>query len=465
MKKEEDLFGDISLFNDSSNKSEENSVEHKNETRSEKNPLAYRMRPTTLSDYVGQEHILGDRGILRLAIERDILSSIIFYGPPGTGKTTLAYLIAKHTKAVFRTLNAVLSGVQQIREEIDLAKSLKKRENRRTILFVDEVHRWNKAQQDALLPHVENGTIILIGATTENPFFEVNKSLLSRSRVFELKPLKDAHLEQILYKAFSDREQGYGKIDVELEDGVAELMIKAAKGDARTLLNTIEFCISFASNEWPIKEGEKIKITMDLLLQVVQKKQILYDKKGDYHYDVISAFIKSVRGGDADAALYYLAIMCEAGEDPHFIFRRLLILAAEDVGLACPVALSVVVSAKDAFDMVGMPEGNYFLSFATLYLATRDKSNSTGGFFSALSYIKTHQFDVPQHLKDASRDSALHHGEGYLYPHNYSGHWVPQQYLPDGALGEKFYVPTEEGDEKAIKEMLEERERMLKKLK
>lgn len=455
------LFGELDFSKNA--KKEKDFVEDINQKDSSssctKEPLAYRMRPQNLSEYVGQEHILGDCGILRRAIERDLLSSLILYGPPGTGKTTLAYLIAKHTKAAFRTLNAVLSGVSQIREEIDLAKTLRQQEKVRTILFVDEVHRWNKAQQDALLPHVENGTIILIGATTENPFFEVNKALLSRSRVFELKSLSNHHLEQILYQAFRDKERGYGKLEVELEEGVAESMIASSKGDARVLLNTIEFCVSVSGESWPLREGDKLFISMKTLLQVVQKKHVLYDKKGDYHYDVISAFIKSVRGGDANASLYYLALMCEAGEDVHFIFRRLLILCAEDVGLACPEAVAIVTAAKDAFDMVGMPEGNYFLSFATLYLATRPKSNSVGGFFSALSYAKEHQLEVPSHLKDPSRDSALHHGEGYLYPHDYSGHWVFQQYLPDGATAEIFYTPTEEGQEKAIKEMLEKRKK------
>ncbi len=426
---------------------------------SQKEPLAYRMRPTSLDNYVGQEHILGKTGILRRAIERDMLSSIILYGPPGTGKTTLASIIARHTKSAFGKLNAVLQGVQQIREEVEKAVQIRCESARRTILFVDEVHRWNRSQQDALLPYVENGTIILIGATTENPFFEVNKALLSRSRVFELKPLQKTDLEKILYQTFHDKERGYGAFNIVLEDGVMESLISHSKGDARVLLNTIETCVELTSPSWPLSENEEIFITQASLSDVLQCPQVLYDKKGDYHYDVISAFIKSIRGGDADAALYYLALMCAAGEDPHFIFRRLLILACEDVGLACPEAITVVASCKDAFDMVGFPEGNYFLSHATLYLATREKSNSTSAFFSALALAKEKQCEVPLHLKDPSRDSALSHGKGYLYPHDYEGHWVAQQYLPDALTHHVFYHPSEQGAEKDVKTKLEKRGR------
>ena len=446
------LFDDASLSPNSKIDSFENSS-----IASKKEPLAYRMRPQTLSEYVGQEEVIGENSILRRAIERDLVSSIILYGPPGTGKTTLAYLISKHTKAAFTTLNAVLSGVQQIRDEIQKAVTIRKVQNKKTILFVDEVHRWNKAQQDALLPHVENGTIILIGATTQNPFFEVNQALLSRSRVFELKLLCNEDLEKILAIVFSDEKRGYGKFNIVLEDGVKECLIASSSGDARVLLNTLEFCVETSSPSWPMKEGDVIKVSLESLKAAIQKKHISYDKKGDYHYDVISAFIKSVRGGDANAALYYLALMCEGGEDPHFIFRRLLILSAEDIGLASPEAITIVTAAKDAFDMVGLPEGYYFLSFATLYLATCDKSNSVGGFFEALSYVKETHHEVPNHLKDASRDSALSHGKGYLYPHDYEGHWVNQQYLPDGAQDKVFYHPSNEGKEKETKMRLEGR--------
>lgn len=427
-------------------------------------PLSYRMRPISLDEYVGQEHILKKDGILRRAIERDIISSIILYGPPGTGKTSIAYLIAKHTKAAFRSLNAVLSGVQQIREEIDKAKMLKEREGRRSILFVDEVHRWNKAQQDALLPHVENGTVILIGTTTENPFFEVNKALLSRSRVFELKSLEKNHLEKILYTALHDKERGYGRFNIKVEDGVVEAIVSSASGDGRVLLNTLEFAVESSAASWPIKEGDEILISKEILTHIVSKKHFLYDKKADYHYDVISAFIKSIRGGDADAALYYLSLMCIGGEDPHFIFRRLLILSCEDIGLAAPSSIAIVNAAREAFDMVGFPEGNYFLAFATLYLATREKSNTVSAFFDILSYAKENQCEVPPHLKDSSRDKCLSHGVGYLYPHMYDGHWVPQQYLPTKMLGLRFYRPSEEGEEKKIKEMLEKRKDAIEKL-
>jgi len=462
MKTSDSLFGqaELSQFKASKNEGEKLSEEQiQSSTQSRKEPLAYRMRPASLEEYVGQEHILGKDGILRRAIERDLISSIILYGPPGTGKTTLASIIASHTKASFGKLNAVLQGVQQIREEVEKAVQTRKHTGRRTILFVDEVHRWNKAQQDALLPYVENGTIILIGATTENPFFEVNKALLSRSRVFELKPLQKAHLEKILYQTFHDKEKGYGNFNIVLEDGVMESIITHSGGDARVLLNTIETCVELASPSWPLKEEEEVVISMTSLSNVLQTRQVLYDKKGDYHYDVMSAFIKSVRGGDADAALYYLALMCAAGEDPHFIFRRLLILACEDVGLACPEAIAVVTACKDAFDMVGFPEGNYFLSHATLYLATREKSNSTKAFFEALSCAKEVQCEVPTHLKDPSRDSALSHGKGYLYPHDYEGHWVSQQYLPDELVGRVFYRPSEQGAEKDVKMSLEKRRR------
>lgn len=448
------LFDDVELNFNSKVDVFEGSIS--NEKRE---PLAYRMRPQNLSEYVGQDEVIGENSILRRAIERDLISSIILYGPPGTGKTTLAYLIAKHTKAYFTSLNAVLSGVQQIRDEIQKAINIKRSQNKRTILFVDEVHRWNKAQQDALLPHVENGTIILIGATTQNPFFEVNQALLSRSRVFELKLLNNKDLEKILHSVFNDEKKGYGKFNIALEDGVQEKLIASSGGDARILLNTIEFCVETSSPSWPMKEGEVIKVSLKTLENAIQTKHISYDKKGDYHYDVISAFIKSVRGGDANAALYYLALMCEGGEDPHFIFRRLLILSAEDIGLASPEAITIVTSAKDAFDMVGFPEGYYFLSFATLYLATCDKSNSVGGFFEALSYVKEAKHDVPLHLKDPSRDSSLSHGKGYLYPHDYEGHWVAQQYLPDGASDKIFYHPSNEGKEKEIRERLEKRKK------
>lgn len=425
---------------------------------SKKEPLAYRMRPQSLSEYVGQQEIIGENGILRRAIERDLVSSIILYGPPGTGKTTLATLISKHTKAAFTSLNAVLSGVPQIREEIQKAINIRQHQNKKTILFVDEVHRWNKAQQDALLPHVENGTIILIGATTQNPFFEVNQALLSRSRVFELKLLEAKDLEKILLATFKDEKRGYGKFNIVLEDGVKEHLIASSAGDARILLNTLEFCVETSSQFWPMKEGDIIKISLESLKAAIQKKHISYDKKGDYHYDVISAFIKSIRGSDANAALYYLALMCEGGEDPAFIFRRLLILSAEDIGLASPEAITIVTAAKEAFDMVGLPEGYYFLSFATLYLATCNKSNSVAGFFEALSYVKESKHEVPSHLKDPSRDSILSHGKGYLYPHDFEGHWVSQQYLPDGAKDKVFYRPSSEGKEKEIKIRLEKRE-------
>ncbi len=416
-------------------------------------PLAARMRPRTLDEYIGQDHIVGKNRLLRRAIQADRLSSVIFYGPPGTGKTTLARVIANHTKSNFVTLNAVLAGVSQIRASIDAAAEQRKLYGRRTILFVDEVHRWNKSQQDALLPWVENGTIILIGATTENPFFEVNKALVSRSRVFQLKPLEEADLKKAALAAMADKERGYGKWHIEFEKGALEHLIETAAGDARSLLNALELAVETSVPSWPPEEGLSIFITAEAAEESIQKKVVLYDRDGDYHYDVISAFIKSLRGRDPDAAMYWLARMIAAGESPDFIFRRMLISACEDTGLADPHAVSVVASCAAAFDRVGMPEGQYHLAHAALYLATAEKSNSSLCFFDALAAVEKENAEVPNHLKDPSRDAeGFGHGAGYFYPHSYKDHWIAQQYLPDTLSGKVFYTPGKCGYEKEIRE-------------
>ena len=418
-------------------------------------PLAYRMRPRTLDEYIGQDHIVGPGRLLRRSIQADQLSSVIFYGPPGTGKTTLARVIANTTKSHFSTINAVLSGVKELREEIDAAKNRLDLYGTRTILFVDEVHRWNKSQQDALLPGVENGTFILIGATTENPFFEVNAALVSRSRIFQLKPLTSDDLTKIAWQAIRDKDRGYGKLDVSFEDGALEHLVDVASGDARSLLNALELAVVTTP-----REGDKVHITKETAEESIQRKAVLYDKEGDYHFDVISAFIKSLRGSDPDAALYWLAKMVYAGEDPRFIFRRMMISACEDVGLADPNAIVVVQSDAAAFNAIGMPEGRYHLAHAALYLATAPKSNSEMGFFDALKAVEQESAaaEVPNHLRDASRDAkGFGHGEGYMYPHAYQDHWVAQQYLPNELQGKVFYNVGSIGYEKKIADLVNRR--------
>lgn len=429
----------------------------------ERLPLAARMRPRSLDEYIGQEHIVGKGRLLRRAIQADRLSSVIFFGPPGTGKTTLAQVIANHTKSNFLSLNAVLAGVQQIRDAIASAETYKKLYGKPTILFVDEVHRWNRAQQDALLPWVENGTVIFIGATTENPFFEVNKALVSRSRVFQLTALTDANLYQTVERCLQDTDRGYGKWQVSFAEGALEHLVETAAGDARSLLNALELAVETSVERWPPPAGTEIIIDMQAAEESIQQKAVLYDKDGDYHYDIISAFIKSIRGSDPDAALYWLARMVRAGESPHFIFRRMLISACEDIGLADPYALTVVNSAAAAFDRIGLPEGRYHLTHAALYLATCPKSNSSLGFFDALKAVEKEQTEVPNHLKDANRDGdSLGHGEGYLYPHAYRDHWIAQQYLPDELIGRVFYTPGYTGYEEKIRnEVLAKRETQL----
>ncbi len=413
-------------------------------------PLADRMRPRVLDEFIGQDHIIGPGRLLRRAIQIDQLSSVIFYGPPGTGKTTLARIIANTTKAQFISINAVLAGVKDIREAIESAKKTLSLYAKRTILFIDEVHRFNKAQQDALLPHVENGVLVLIGATTENPYFEVNKALVSRSRIFQLQVLTEENLVAVAKQALHDKERGYGNKKIKISDDALKHLVSVANGDARGVLNALELAVETTG---PDKSGI-IKINREVIEDSIQKRAVLYDKDGDAHYDTISAFIKSVRGSDPDAALYWMAKMLYAGEDPRFIFRRMIILASEDVGLADPKALSVVVSAAQAFDYIGLPEGRFPMAQACLYLATAPKSNSTLAFFDALKQVSQERDDdVPNHLKDASRDKeGFGHGDGYLYPHAYRDHWVAQQYLPHILMGKSFYTPSDQGYEQTIKE-------------
>ncbi|MBL0713645.1 MAG: AAA family ATPase, partial [Desulfosarcina sp.] len=388
-------------------------------------PLAARMRPRTLDEFVGQAHIAAPGRLLRRAISADQLTSIIFHGPPGTGKTTLAMVIANTTRSRFVSLNAVLTGVKDLREAISGARRHWDENERRTILFVDEIHRWNKAQQDALLPWVENGTVILVGATTENPYFSVNSPLVSRSRVFRLEPLGKADLFAVALRALADTERGYGALRVQVRPDALEHLVNVANGDARSVLNALELAVETTP---PDDEGTVV-VDMAVAEESIQRRAVLYDRDGDAHYDTISAFIKSLRGSDPDAALYWLAKMVHAGEDPRFMFRRMLILASEDVGLADPEAIGVVTACADAFDRVGLPEGRFHLAEAALYLATAPKSNSALAFFDAFHTVeKEGKTDVPSHLKDASRDKlGFGHGEGYLYPHAYRDHWTAQQ--------------------------------------
>jgi putative ATPase len=417
-------------------------------------PLAARMRPRTLDEFAGQQEIVGQGKLLRRAIESDrLFSSIILWGPPGTGKTTLAMVIANQTKMHFVTLSAVLAGKAELRKVIDEAIERRRLYNKRTILFVDEVHRWNKAQQDALLPHVENGAVILIGATTENPYFEVIGALVSRSRVFQLRPLEDADVRGILDSALQDSERGFGQRQIKLDEDALQHLIRVAGGDARNTLNALELAVESTP---PDPEGS-IHITLEVAQESIQRRAVLYDKDGDAHYDTISAFIKSVRGSDPDAALFWLAKMLYAGEDPRFILRRLIILAGEDIGLGDPLGLVVVSAAAQAFDYIGLPEGVYPIVEATLYLATAPKSNSAGAYFKAFQLIEQEGITaVPQHLQDATRDArALGHGQGYQYPHESPDHYLPQQYLPRPLLGTYFYQPSSQGYEAQVQARLE----------
>ena len=423
--------------------------------RRQQAPLADRMRPRTLEEFEGQQGILAQGRLLRRAIKADRVGNLILHGPPGVGKTTLARIVANHTRAHFSSLNAVLAGVKDLRAEVDAAKLRLERHGLRSILFIDEVPRFNSAQQDALLPWVENGTVTLIGATTENPYFEVNKALVSRSRLFRLLPLEPDDLHQLLRRTLNDEERGYGTRQVILAPEAAEHLVDVAGGDARSLLNALELAVE--SSE-PEPDGV-IRIDLAIAEESIQQRAVLYDKQGDAHYDTISAFIKSLRGSDADAALFWLARMVEAGENPRFIFRRMLIAAGEDIGLADPQAIVVVEACAAAFERVGLPEGLYPLAQAALYLAGTEKSNSVLGFFDALRSVReANRQDVPSHLRDANRDGdAFGDGVGYRYPHAYAEHWVEQQYLPTALQGEVFWQPGQLGWEGERRERMAER--------
>jgi len=416
-------------------------------------PLAERMRPARLADFQGQEKLVGRNSVLRKAIDHDQLLSLILYGPPGTGKTTLAKILANETKKEFHRLNAVTSGVKDIREVVKQAKATQQFDGIGTILFIDEIHRFNKAQQDALLPYVENGTLVLIGATTENPYFEVNKALISRSIVLECAPLNDMAIQSIVERAIKDKANGYGNLAINVDEDAIDYIVQVANGDARVALNLLEMGVMLSEDD-----GEKTVITLELLADASRKKPVRYEKNGDFHYDVISAFIKSIRGSDPNAALYWLALMIEAGEDPKFIARRLMISASEDVGNADPQAIQVAVSVAQGVERIGMPEGRILLAQATAYLASAPKSNASYlGINRALQTVQTEKIGaVPEHLRDSTARSmkAGHQGmlgPQYQYPHDYENHYIDQQYLPDGLEGRKFYQPTDQGYEKKMK--------------
>lgn len=426
-------------------------VEHK-----QSQPLAVRLRPRTLNDFIGQEHIVGPHTLLRKAIEADrLFSSIILWGPPGTGKTTLANIIAKTTKAHFETISAVTAGIPDIRQLITRARQYTALD-KKTIVLVDEIHRFNKAQQDALLPHVEDGTIVLIGATTENPCYEVISALVSRSRVFNLKPLTQENLFTIIDRALANKEHGYGMLAISLTLEAKDHLARLASGDARSILNALELAVESS------KADGATPITIDLPTaeQAMQKRAVRYDRAGDEHYDTISAFIKSVRGSAPDAALYWLAKMIYAGEDPKFIMRRLLILASEDIGLADPLGIVVASSCAQALEWCGLPEAQYHLAQATVYLATAHKSNSMKSYFKALACVEEEgKTGVPEHIRSGAcpiKNKIPHKLQDnvYKYPHDYPGHWVDQQYLPDELEETQFYQPSDQGHEKKIAERL-----------
>lgn len=422
-------------------------------------PLATRMRPNSLDEFAGQEHLVGEGKMLQRMIESGVIGSLIFYGPPSSGKTTLAHVISREIKAAFEIINAVLDGIKELRSMVEKAEKLRKLNGRKTILFVDEIHRWNKAQQDALLPHLESGIITLVGATTENPFYSLVNPLLSRCQLFELKPLQVDHVRKMIFRALSDEKRGLGDKKVEVSPQAVDHLADYAGGDVRNALNALEVAVLSSK---PDEEGV-IHIDLEIAKESIQRRTVRYDKTGDEHYHYISAFIKSVRGSDPDGALYWMNAMLEGGDDPNFIFRRMFILASEDIGLAEPNAITIVNSCHEAFMKCGMPEGMFFLSHAALYLAMCPKSNSTLGIFKASNEIKEKGVgNVPQYLKDktanklSSRYQDIENAsKEYKYPHSHPGNWVEQKYLPDSLKNTTFYEAGAEGREGLLKKRLD----------
>ncbi len=422
-------------------------------------PLATRMRPRSLEEFVGQDHIVGEGKMLRRMIESGVIGSLVFYGPPSSGKTTLAHVISREINAEFEILNAVLDGIKDLRQVVERAEKIQQMNGRKTILFVDEIHRWNKAQQDALLPHLESGVITLIGATTENPFYSLVSPLLSRCQLFELYDLTVDHVLTMIDRALADKERGLGNKNVELTQEAKKHLADFAGGDIRNALNALE--VAVLSSE-PDEEGV-IHIDLQIARECIQKRSVRYDSTGDEHYHYASAFIKSMRGSDPDAALYWMVAMLEGGDDPNFIFRRMLILASEDVGMADPHALSVINAAHEAFTKCGMPEGFYFLSHACVYLSLAPKSNSLGAIFSVRSEIQNNGIGpVPTHLQDKTASSkkarylnVKNASDDYRYPHSYDHHWVEQQYLPDDVKSKSWYEPGDIGREQKLADRIE----------
>jgi putative ATPase len=422
-------------------------------------PLATRMRPRSLDDFVGQEHIVGEGKMLRRMIESGVIGSLVFYGPPSSGKTTLAHVISREINSQFEVLNAVLDGIKNLKEVVARAEKIQQINGRKTLLFVDEIHRWNKAQQDALLPHLESGVITLIGATTENPFYSLVSPLLSRCQLFELYDLTAGHVKTVIRRALEDEERGLGKKRVRVDVEAIAHLAEFAGGDIRNALNALEVAVLSSEKD----KEEDVHITLEVARECIQKRNVRYNSTGDEHYHYASAFIKSVRGSDPDAALYWMVAMLEGGEDPNFLFRRMLILASEDVGLADPYALSMVNAAHDAFTKCGMPEGLYFLAHACLYLALAPKSNSAGAVFSVRSEIQKHGVGpVPPHLRDKTASSLQSRyldvdnaTDDYVYPHEFEHHWAEQQYLPDDRDGQRWYKPGRIGREGKLWERLE----------
>lgn len=440
----------MDLFQESSSSTSSFQV-NQPKTTSYDEPLATRIRPQSLEEFAGQEHLVGEGKMLRRMIESGVIGSLIFFGPPSSGKTTLAHVISKEIKAAFEVINAVLDGIKELRAVVEKAEKLRKLNGRKTILFVDEIHRWNKAQQDALLPHLESGIITLVGATTENPFYSLVNPLLSRCQLFELHPLLMEDVKTMIQRALEDEKRGLGSNKIKIEEAAINHFAEYAGGDIRNALNALEVAVLSSKKD----EDDVVSINLDIAKESIQRRNIRYDRTGDEHYHYISAFIKSVRGSDPDAALYWMNAMLEGGEDPNFIFRRMFILASEDVGLAEPNAITIVNSCHEAFMKCGMPEGMYFLSHACLYLSICPKSNSAGAIFGAASEIRNSGVkEIPPYLKDKTANKlssrfmdTQNASEDYKYPHAFSGNWIEQDYLPESLKNKKFYEPGKEGRE------------------